>query len=159
MFFSKALMAYLRSVYLMSNKKIFNMQNIDVVKFSSSLGLVTAPRIRFLQKNQPAKSAATAKKGSEDDEGEEDKDEPLNFSDITGPSGRGNNDDGDDDNDLFKVKQVYKFKSNILSNDDQPEDQSGQETNMVNFRDFFLLVYSLEFEIDFIYVKGEAKRS
>jgi hypothetical protein len=31
----KALMAYLRSIFLMSNKKLFNIQSIDVVKFSS----------------------------------------------------------------------------------------------------------------------------
>ncbi len=31
----RALMAYLRSIFLMSNKKIFDIHSIDVVKFSS----------------------------------------------------------------------------------------------------------------------------
>jgi hypothetical protein len=132
-------MAYLRSIYLMSNKKIFNIQSIDVVKFSSSLGLVTAPRIRFLQKSQPSKKAAaeSGKSGSlEEDEDEEE--EPLNFSNITGPSlnrnnNRNDDDDDDEENDLFKVKQVFKFKPNILNkdSDDQSEDQSEPENNIV----------------------------
>lgn len=35
----RALMAYMRSIYLMGNKKIFQIEKIDIAKYSQSLGI------------------------------------------------------------------------------------------------------------------------
>lgn len=69
----RALMAYMRSIFLMSNKKIFNIENVDVAKFSSSLGLVVAPRIRFLKNNQKKELKPTLDNASDDDDDDESK--------------------------------------------------------------------------------------
>ncbi|XP_026501796.2 probable ATP-dependent RNA helicase DDX10 [Vanessa tameamea] len=46
----RAFVSYLKSVYLMKNKDIFNIHLIDTDAYARSLGLIVPPRIRFLQK-------------------------------------------------------------------------------------------------------------
>ncbi|XP_048577553.1 probable ATP-dependent RNA helicase DDX10 isoform X2 [Nematostella vectensis] len=46
----KSIISYVRSVFLQSNKKIFDTTKLPIKEFSVSLGLSNAPRIRFLQK-------------------------------------------------------------------------------------------------------------
>jgi ATP-dependent RNA helicase DDX10/DBP4 len=65
----RALMAYMRSIFLMSNKKLFKMDSIDLVKYSHSLGLVVAPRIRFAQ--QKAEKLSKIKEDRSESENEE----------------------------------------------------------------------------------------
>ena len=64
-------MAYMRSIFLMSNKTLFKMDSIDVVKFSQSLGLVVAPRIRFMQQQKAQQSQKAQSEKSDDDEDDE----------------------------------------------------------------------------------------
>lgn len=45
----RAFVAYIKSVFLMKNKEIFNVEALDLEKFAASLGLVVTPRIRFLK--------------------------------------------------------------------------------------------------------------
>ncbi|XP_062575226.1 probable ATP-dependent RNA helicase DDX10 [Saccostrea cucullata] len=77
----RAFLGYLRSVFLMSNKKVFDVHKLDTEKFSSSLGLAIPPRIRFLkreEKRQAEKEAqkkdslAKLKRTAEEEEDEED---------------------------------------------------------------------------------------
>ncbi|KAL4709714.1 hypothetical protein ACJJTC_005517 [Scirpophaga incertulas] len=46
----RAFVNYLKSVFLMKNKDIFNVQLIDTDAYARSLGLIVPPRIRFLHK-------------------------------------------------------------------------------------------------------------
>lgn len=46
----RAFVSYAKSVFLMKNKKVFNVQALNTDAFALSLGLVNAPRIRFLQR-------------------------------------------------------------------------------------------------------------
>ncbi|KAF8367372.1 hypothetical protein PRIPAC_85201, partial [Pristionchus pacificus] len=85
-FAQKYVVSYLRSVYLMSNKNIFDVDSIDAKALAESLGLAAIKRIRFLQKRKEGKKLiVSAKKvyeghefGEESDDGEEkDEDEGL----------------------------------------------------------------------------------
>ena len=49
----RAVVCYLRSVYLQKNKKVFDIKTIDIDSFSLSMGLPNAPRLRFLQQAHP----------------------------------------------------------------------------------------------------------
>ncbi|KAK5973810.1 RNA helicase, partial [Trichostrongylus colubriformis] len=49
-FAQKSVVAYLRSVYMMRNKKVFDVTTIDAAALATSYGLVTVPRVRFLTK-------------------------------------------------------------------------------------------------------------
>ncbi|XP_072932420.1 probable ATP-dependent RNA helicase DDX10 [Epargyreus clarus] len=46
----RAFVNYLKSVYLMKNKEIFNVQLLDTDAYARSLGLIVPPRIKFLHK-------------------------------------------------------------------------------------------------------------
>ncbi|GMT01377.1 hypothetical protein PENTCL1PPCAC_23551, partial [Pristionchus entomophagus] len=85
-FAQKYVVSYLRSVYLMSNKNIFDVDSIDAKALAESLGLAAIKRIRFLQKRKEGKKLIVKEKkvyeghefGEEsDDDGEESEDEGL----------------------------------------------------------------------------------
>lgn len=48
----RAFVSYLKSIFLMKNKDIFNVQLLDTDAYARSLGLIVPPRIRFLYKYQ-----------------------------------------------------------------------------------------------------------
>nr|QOS47377.1 DEAD-box DDX10 [Locusta migratoria] len=50
----RAFVAYLKSVFLMADKAVFNIEALDTDTYARSLGLAIPPRIRFLQKYQKA---------------------------------------------------------------------------------------------------------
>ncbi|XP_054830831.1 probable ATP-dependent RNA helicase DDX10 [Eublepharis macularius] len=51
----RCFVSYLRSVYLMKNKEVFDVFKLPVTEYALSLGLAVAPRVRFLQKAQKKK--------------------------------------------------------------------------------------------------------
>lgn len=60
----RCFVSYLRSVYLMKNKEVFDVFKLPLVQYALSLGLAIAPRVRFLQKAQAQRSTADqAEKG------------------------------------------------------------------------------------------------
>ncbi|XP_077197725.1 putative ATP-dependent RNA helicase DDX10 [Paroedura picta] len=48
----RCFVSYLRSIYLMKNKEVFDVFKLPVAEYALSLGLAVAPRVRFLQKAQ-----------------------------------------------------------------------------------------------------------
>lgn len=74
----KAFVNYVRSVYVMPDKEMFKLKELDLEGFASSLGLPGAPRVKFLRgdnakerKNMPRQLAAMIVKGSSDEADEE----------------------------------------------------------------------------------------
>ncbi|KAH8021510.1 hypothetical protein HPB51_015906 [Rhipicephalus microplus] len=53
--------AYLKSVFLMKDKTVFDVTKLDLDAFARSLGLAMAPRVRFLQKHMKELEAREAK--------------------------------------------------------------------------------------------------
>jgi len=51
----RAFNSYVKSVYLMKNKNVFNVNKINLDKFAESLGLATTPRVRFLERQEKNK--------------------------------------------------------------------------------------------------------
>lgn len=51
----RAFVSYLRSIFLMKNKKVFDVHSLDIEKFARSLGLAIAPKVRFLKKDMKRK--------------------------------------------------------------------------------------------------------
>ena len=112
-----------------------------------SLGLVVAPRIRFLQ-SQVNRAKQKDEQEEEDEiaakvdkkmkkklklknkmkEAAEKKDETLNFSEITRPDD--DDDDEENDNTLFTVKRVYNAEQNSQP---LPEEVCNNFTKFFNF--------------------------
>ncbi|XP_025098534.1 probable ATP-dependent RNA helicase DDX10 [Pomacea canaliculata] len=74
----RAFRTYLRSILLMKDKKVFDVQKLDTEAFSKSLGLAIPPRIRFLGKHEAQMRAQDSSSGqdtSSEDESEDSHDE------------------------------------------------------------------------------------
>ncbi|XP_053312430.1 probable ATP-dependent RNA helicase DDX10 [Spea bombifrons] len=63
----RCFVSYLRSVYLMKNKEVFDVFKLPLADYAQSLGLAVAPRVRFLNKARDAQTNLTKK----EDEAEE----------------------------------------------------------------------------------------
>ncbi|CAF1003170.1 unnamed protein product [Adineta steineri] len=94
----RAFTSYLRSLILMGNRKVFDVQSIDTDAFATSLGLEIAPKVRFMKKGQK----------QEQSNGDDNKSAIENDENIGNGDHKNINDDEndeDDDNDWFTVKK------------------------------------------------------
>ncbi|CAI2307104.1 unnamed protein product [Caenorhabditis sp. 36 PRJEB53466] len=98
----KSIVAYLRSIYTMRDKKIFDVNSIDAAALADSFGLVSVPRIRFLDKQQNEKKKKKKdEQNMESDEEEEKK--PKRDSSLVGKFVIDENDE-----ELFTIKKNGK---------------------------------------------------
>ncbi|NXG70517.1 DDX10 helicase, partial [Baryphthengus martii] len=61
----RCFVSYLRSVYLMKNKEVFDVFKLPLAEYALSLGLAMAPRVRFLQKVRKQLRANEAADGTD----------------------------------------------------------------------------------------------
>ncbi|XP_034003513.1 probable ATP-dependent RNA helicase DDX10 [Trematomus bernacchii] len=64
----RCFVSYLRSVFLMKNKEVFDAFKLKLNDYAHSLGLAVAPRVRFLSKAQAQKEEKEAKREEEEEE-------------------------------------------------------------------------------------------
>ncbi|KAM7012360.1 putative ATP-dependent RNA helicase DDX10 [Tautogolabrus adspersus] len=64
----RCFVSYLRSVYLMKNKEVFNVFKLQLHEYAVSLGLAVAPRVRFLSKAQAQRAEKGGKREEEEEE-------------------------------------------------------------------------------------------
>lgn len=78
----RAFVAYIKSVVLMKNKEIFNVEALDTDAYAKSLGLVVSPRIRFLQRIRKgqAKNQQKTKQNDPESDGAAEDDESASES-------------------------------------------------------------------------------
>ncbi|CAI4229941.1 unnamed protein product [Auanema sp. JU1783] len=102
----RSIIAYIKSIYLMKNKQVFDVSTINVEALSDSYGLLSAPKIRFLRKTQHADKS---KKATEKKKFTNEMNFELNSFKI---------DSKDDDFLSIKTKDVF----NTLNNDKEEEE-------------------------------------
>lgn len=147
----RCFVSYLRSVYLMKNKEVFDAFKIKLHEYALSLGLAVAPRVRFLSKAQAQKVekevqeeeseeeeelrrfkaqlkgevSREERQNSESDESSEDEDGGdeggLDTSKTLTPSA-GDADDDDDLRDLDLLTVKRKDVFNLTEDQQSPED-------------------------------------
>lgn len=66
----RCFISYLRSVYLMKNKEVFDVFRLQMEAYAQSLGLAVAPRVRFLNKALLQKAEKTEQPVEEEEESE-----------------------------------------------------------------------------------------
>ncbi|XP_075935385.1 putative ATP-dependent RNA helicase DDX10 [Anarhichas minor] len=67
----RCFVSYLRSIYLMKNKEVFDVFKLQIQEYAVSLGLAVAPRVRFLSKAQAQRGEKEGRREEEQSEGEE----------------------------------------------------------------------------------------
>lgn len=75
----RCFVSYLRSVFLMKNKEVFDAFKLKLNDYALSLGLAVAPRVRFLSKAQAQKEEKEAKREEEEEEQSEEEVELKSF--------------------------------------------------------------------------------
>jgi len=100
----RAFQSYLKSVFLLKNKHVFDVLKLDTAKFANSLGLAVPPRVRFLQRqlknkegaNGSGESSAKQPQSKEQQEQEEEKPSKPN-NNVTRLVSDSEDEDGEDD--------------------------------------------------------------
>ncbi|EPB70989.1 DEAD/DEAH box helicase [Ancylostoma ceylanicum] len=109
----KSVVAYLRSIYMMKNKRVFDVTSIDAAELASSFGLMSVPRVRFLSKK--GLNANKSKNGENNSPAAEE----SSAQKENGSGDKGTNNMGsfevDENDDLFVVKKKDVFS--LLGND------------------------------------------
>ena len=98
----RAVVAYLRAVHVMGDKTVFDVRNLDAVGFAHSLGLTTAPKLRFIQRERKGQRVAAAEGDQSDGEeeageAEEEAEAEAEWLRPVARPGRGAEDGDDDD--------------------------------------------------------------
>lgn len=120
----RCFVSYLRSVYLMKNKEVFDVFNLQTHEYALSLGLAVAPRVRFLSKAQVQRDK---KEGQRVEEQSEEEDELRSFKAQlrgTNPqveSQSSESEDSGDDEESGNEKQVDQSKRPLQGADDEDE--------------------------------------
>ncbi|XP_015188829.1 PREDICTED: probable ATP-dependent RNA helicase DDX10 [Polistes dominula] len=113
----RAFKAYVRSVFLMKDKKIFNVKALNTDEYAKSLGLAIPPRIRFLQKPQKNTSNIQNKINKENEENVNSKICDNNETSINISSNESDNEEEDD-----IMKPMNKCDNSGFMNDDSDDD-------------------------------------
>jgi ATP-dependent RNA helicase DDX10/DBP4 len=98
----RAFITYLRSVFLQSNKDVFDVSKLPVNEFAVSLGLPTTPRIRFLQKAGKLRGPATTV--TDDSQHKGFTSDKSSTADVF-KSGSIDEDEDENENELLRVKR------------------------------------------------------
>ncbi|XP_008276370.1 probable ATP-dependent RNA helicase DDX10 [Stegastes partitus] len=67
----RCFVSYLRSIFLMKNKEVFDVFKLQLHEYALSLGLAVAPRVRFLNKAQAQRTAKEGLREEEEEHSEE----------------------------------------------------------------------------------------
>ncbi|XP_055910997.1 probable ATP-dependent RNA helicase DDX10 [Eupeodes corollae] len=112
----RAFVSYIKSVFLMKNKKIFNVSKLNTDDYAKSLGLVVVPRVRFLERFK--KRQAAAQKTNKDDGSSEESSSDEDEDDHEGTSKVSKKDDdvnfnlphSDDSDNSEAEEELFKIK-------------------------------------------------
>ncbi|KAJ2950849.1 hypothetical protein O0L34_g5207 [Tuta absoluta] len=122
----RAFVNYVKSIFMMKNKEIFNVQLLDTDAYARSLGLIVPPRIKFMYKHQ--KSNVTKKEESDDSE----KDQVIDKLKAKAVEDEGSDQCAADDEEnetvtKKKAEKKQKVKKEIPKLDFHPEEDSDDE--------------------------------
>ncbi|KYN40655.1 putative ATP-dependent RNA helicase DDX10 [Trachymyrmex septentrionalis] len=114
----RAFVSYIKSVFLMKDKEIFNVHALNTDEFAKSLGLAIPPRIRFLQRMQKKMSSNDVKTEKEIDQ------TSINSADNSDQENSGNNSDKSDISNKSSEKRIIKEEKTaaLQINDSDDED-------------------------------------
>lgn len=133
----RCFVSYLRSIYLMKNKEVFDVFKLQLQAYAVSLGLGVAPRVRFLNKAQAQRVGSDGQRGEEQQSEEEEElrsfkaqlkgDAPVEGGESS------ESEDSEEDNDSGDEEEILDDESRTRLPD---ADESEEEDDL---RDFDLL--------------------
>uniref|UniRef100_A0A672SNZ4 ATP-dependent RNA helicase n=1 Tax=Sinocyclocheilus grahami TaxID=75366 RepID=A0A672SNZ4_SINGR len=136
----RCFVSYLRSIYLMKNKDVFDVFQLKLPEYAMSLGLAVAPRVRFLNKAQQQKSGVTQDNSGA--AGHQSEDELKSFkAQLKGEQSQSSqSEEEEDENDEDENKDEETLKPAALLcgfNEEDEDDQKDQDLLTVKRKDVF----------------------
>lgn len=117
----RAFVAYFKSVALMKNKKVFNVESLDPDLFARSLGLEVTPRVRFLQRLKKRKGQNSVQ-DSDDGDNSDDEKPAKNIETSTITFNTIMTAESDSEDDLLTIKRS-NHDLHVNNNDSDNEEQ------------------------------------
>ncbi|XP_034036643.1 probable ATP-dependent RNA helicase DDX10 [Thalassophryne amazonica] len=148
----RCFMSYLRSVYLMKNKDVFDVFKLNIQEYAMSLGLAVAPRVRFLkactQRPEWEKGPSTEELPQRSSQAQCREKAPREKSSSSESEDWSEDEDGGNKQDLEQAAQAeeFQFGADDLSEDD--DDLSSVDLLTVKRKDVFNLIESQNREED-----------
>lgn len=139
----RCFISYLRSVYLMKNREVFDVFQLQIEEYAQSLGLAVAPRVRFLNKALHQKAERT--KQTVEKEEESDEEEELNSFKVQlkGPENESSDSDSVSDDEAGGDEQVARSKGQLQGADFE-DDLTDADLLTVKRKDVFNLAGTQE---------------
>ncbi|KAA0720107.1 putative ATP-dependent RNA helicase DDX10 [Triplophysa tibetana] len=132
----RCFVSYLRSVFLMKNKDVFDVFQLKLPEYAMSLGLAVAPRVRFLSKAQQQMS-----EGLQNDSipaGDESEDELKSFkSQLKGKQAESVLTQSEDDDSEDDEEEGEKPAALLCGSDDEEDDEKDLDLLTVKRKDVF----------------------
>lgn len=130
----RCFVSYLRSIYLMKNKEVFDVFKLQTHEYALSLGLAVAPRVRFLSKAQAQRDQNERQRVKEQSEEEEEEElsslkDQLKGADPQDENQSSESEDSDRYEESGNEKQV-----------DRPQDINEKNESDNDLRDLDLLI-------------------
>ncbi|XP_051959575.1 probable ATP-dependent RNA helicase DDX10 [Xyrauchen texanus] len=146
----RCFVSYLRSVYLMKNKDVFDVFQLKLPNYAMSLGLAMAPRVRFLSKAQQQRSGGVQNDDSA--AGGESEDELQSFKDqLRGEMPESQvlqSEEEDTDDDDYEEEDEERVKPAALLCGFNEEEDEDEDLLTVKCKDVFNISESSQNEED-----------
>ncbi|TDH08237.1 hypothetical protein EPR50_G00095610 [Perca flavescens] len=124
----RCFVSYLRSVYLMKNKEVFDVFKLQIQEYAASLGLAVAPRVRFLSKAQAQRAEKDGQREEEEQQSEEEEELRSFKARLKGnvppeESPSSESEDSGSDEESGDEAEVDRARSRLLGADEDDEDE------------------------------------
>ncbi|XP_043262724.1 probable ATP-dependent RNA helicase DDX10 isoform X2 [Colletes gigas] len=114
----RAIVTYVKSVFLMKDKEVFNVHALNTDSYARSLGLAIPPRIRFLQRIEQKQRSSTKNVGNEE--------QIITHNELENDINQEKTSDMSDDNDSMenvKTNTYQRTETNNFAFDDSDDDE------------------------------------
>ncbi|XP_017348786.2 probable ATP-dependent RNA helicase DDX10 isoform X2 [Ictalurus punctatus] len=125
----RCFVSYLRSIFLMKNKDVFDVFQLKLPEYATSLGLAVPPRVRFLNKAQKPKDEVTREISTAADSDEELKSFKAQFR-----KDRSSNPDSESEEEESEEEEEQVKSRAQLCSDDEDEDEDMKDLDLLTVK-------------------------
>lgn len=138
----RCFVSYLRSIYLMKNKEVFDVFKLPLQDYAVSLGLAVAPRVRFLNKAQAQKAERGQQTEPEEEEGPEEEEEMRSFKaqlrgnipDEEDQNSESEDEDSGDEQDVAWSRARLGLDGNNKDDEDDDDDEDLRDLDLLTIK-------------------------
>eukprot|EP00066_Takifugu_rubripes_P023474 XP_011612740.1 PREDICTED: probable ATP-dependent RNA helicase DDX10 [Takifugu rubripes] len=139
----RCFISYLRSIYLMKNKEVFDVCQLQIEEYAHSLGLAVAPRVRFLNKALLQKAERTEQTVEEEESDEEEELKSFKVQ-LKGPENESSDSESVSDDEAGGDEEQVTRSKGQLQGADYEDDLGDADLFTVKRKDVFNLAGTQE---------------